>query len=184
MGAQIQVVDNFLPAQLADSLEHMLLGNEFPWYYTPDITYGHSVNQEVKNPAFSHSLYREETGPSSFYLSVCNLPFLGSVKVTPSRVSRAVALMQTPQMDINSSLHNHPHVDTPNPHIVFLYYVCDSDGDTFMFSTDKDDHTITKQVTPKKNRALIFDGSIYHASSKPKASNRCVINFNLNPFEQ
>ena len=184
MDAHIQVIDNFLPIQLADSLEHMLFSADFPWYYIPDITYGHSPDTEVKNSAFMHNLYKEETGPSSFYLNVCSLPFLGSAKVPPSRVSRAIALMQTPQMNINSYLHNNPHVDNLSPHIVFLYYVCDSDGDTFIFSTDKDDSTVTKQVSPKKNRALIFDGGIYHASSKPKDSNRCVINFNLNPFEQ
>ena len=181
MSTSVQVVDNFLPQHLADYLENMLLGGQFPWYYTRDITHGNLADIEVKNPAFTHNMYREGIEQTVFNTPALNLPFLGVLKMPPSMISRAIALLQTPQVGIERALHNNIHIDSPNPHTVLLYYVCDSDGDTFLFSTDKDDTTITKQVSPKKNRVLIFDGGIYHASGKPKSSHRCVINFNLTP---
>ena len=180
MNTSVQVVDNFLPQQLADYIESLLLDSQFPWYYTKDITHG-NLDIEVKNPAFTHNLYKEDIDQAVFKTPVLNLPFLGVLKMPPSIISRATALLQIPQVGIEGALHNNIHVDSYNPHTVLLYYVCDSDGDTVLFSTDKDDTTITKQVSPKKNRVLIFDGGIYHASGKPKSSHRCVINFNLTP---
>jgi hypothetical protein len=184
MSIDTQVIDNFLPAEMADFLENTFLGVDFPWYFSPDITYGARVTKEIKNPAMAHQLYTEELGASNFFMSTCSIPFLGSVKVPPSKILRAVAFLQMPNDSSKNITHNHKHIDTTNPHTVLIYYVCDSDGDTFMFSKDKQDEVISKRVTPKKNRALIFDGSIYHASSRPKHFRRCIINFNLVPFNK
>jgi hypothetical protein len=82
-----------------------------------------------------------------------------------------------------------PHVDILDPHKVLLYYVNDSDGDTFMFNEkytpgDEEvplDYTLNQRVTPKKNRAIVFDGLTYHNSSKPvKNTSRYVINIDFN----
>ena len=73
--------------------------------------------------------------------------------------------------------------DTANrPHIAFLYYVNDSDGDTIIFN-EKEGHigelTIKTRVSPKKGRLIIFGGNIYHAAGRPKKDIRCVINYNF-----
>ena len=53
----------------------------------------------------------------------------------------------------------------------------DSDGDTYFY--DKE-NKIIDSVTPKENRAVLFDGSILHSSSKPiEFSRRIVLNINL-----
>ena len=70
------------------------------------------------------------------------------------------------------------HVDMDIPHLTILYYVNDSDGDTFFFGKDINDG-ISRRITPKKNRAIIFDGLIYHAGSLPTANKRVILNFNL-----
>ena len=55
-----------------------------------------------------------------------------------------------------------------------LYYVNDSDGDTLFFDNDLN---ITKRVTPKKNRAILFDSNMLHAGANPiKNETRIVIN--------
>ncbi len=81
-----------------------------------------------------------------------------------------------------------PHVDIEMPHKVLLYYVNDSDGDTFMFnemySPDKGElteFTLKERITPKKGRAIIFDGLRYHNSSKPvNHTARYIINIDFN----
>lgn len=82
-----------------------------------------------------------------------------------------------------------PHTDTNKEHVVVIYYVCDSDGDTHLINkTNKEitqndinneKYEVIKKVSPKKGRLLVFDGSIYHASSSPQYKPRCVINFNI-----
>jgi hypothetical protein len=85
-----------------------------------------------------------------------------------------------------------PHIDSLYPHYIAIYYVNDSDGDTFIFNEsnptfEKDfsymqDHkfTVRDRITPKKGRVVIFPGHIYHASSFARRSPfRCVVNINL-----
>lgn len=69
-----------------------------------------------------------------------------------------------------------PHIDTHEPHIVVLYYVLDSDGDTVFFNNDK---KIIKSVTPKKGSVVVFNGNTYHSNYLPIENNRSVINFNV-----
>jgi len=69
------------------------------------------------------------------------------------------------------------HTDMTAPHLVGLYYINDSDGDTIFFDEDKT--TIIKKVSPKKGRIVFFDGSIPHASSTPTKNIRSVINYNF-----
>ena len=72
--------------------------------------------------------------------------------------------------------YNHAHVDADMPHTTTLYYVNDSDGDTYFFDNDGN---IIKKVTPKKGRIVTFDGLTYHSSSCPREnSHRLVLNFN------
>ena len=69
-----------------------------------------------------------------------------------------------------------------------IYYLDDSDGDTFIFNECNEDRgqtvptdlTIKQRVTPEKNSVLIFDGDQYHASSNPiKSKKRIVINITV-----
>jgi hypothetical protein len=77
------------------------------------------------------------------------------------------------------------------PHTVCLYYVNDSDGDTFIFDKTSDDikgrrdifertkFNVLKRVTPKKGRVVLFNGNRYHSSSGPTKDVRCIINFDI-----
>jgi hypothetical protein len=63
-----------------------------------------------------------------------------------------------------------------------VYYLNDSDGDTFLFNEKYgdgfSDFTVMERISPKKNRAVIFEANRYHASSNPsQAENRYVLNW-------
>lgn len=91
--------------------------------------------------------------------------------------------------------HHLPHIDSWYPHWVAIYYVNDSDGDTYIFNEINDNYdsgiedvklieknkfTIKKRITPKKGKVLLFEGKYYHTSSWPKKNKyRTVININL-----
>lgn len=70
-----------------------------------------------------------------------------------------------------------PHIDMNEDHIAMIYYVNDSDGDTFIFN---DDMHIIDRVSPKKGRVLVMNGKRRHAAGHPvKNQNRVVMNFNF-----
>jgi len=78
-----------------------------------------------------------------------------------------------------------PHVDMTIPHLVLLYYVNDSDGDTIFFNekySSEENHmlTIDKRITPKEGAAIVFDGLTYHSSTSPQnTKERIVINIDF-----
>ena len=75
----------------------------------------------------------------------------------------------------NVTTHGLPHIDSDISHKVCLYYVNDVDGDTCFFDNANGDN-IVKRVTPKKNRAVIFPGELYHAPFWPTTGPRAIIN--------
>jgi len=92
----------------------------------------------------------------------------------------------------NKTRKNTIHTNRDVPHLVLLYYVNDSDGDTIIYDKTIDDipysvqypdeycdMNITHSVTPKKGRVLVFDGRYYHAPSSPTKSLRCIITLDL-----
>lgn len=87
-----------------------------------------------------------------------------------------------------------PHVDMFFPHYTVLYYVNDSDGDTFLYNEKSPivEYGVTPEYpsmfnvsasfSPKMGKALIFNGLIYHSSSLPQLnSHRIAININVVP---
>ena len=82
------------------------------------------------------------------------------------------------------------HIDMWNfPHRTGLLYLNDSDGDTIFYNKfhskdDKEplictDEDVSQTITPKANRATVFDGWQYHSSTTPiNTKHRLVMNFN------
>ena len=89
----------------------------------------------------------------------------------------------------NNDAHQTPHVDFREPHWTMIYYVDDSDGDTFIFDQrayrnceydEIKELTLKQRVSPKKGRCLIFRGDQFHAGMHPRNHTfRTVINFNF-----
>ncbi len=72
--------------------------------------------------------------------------------------------------------HYAAHIDFPFAHTVLLYYVNDADGATVFFNQQK---KVVEEVTPKKGRLLVFDGTVYHGGGIPRKGPRCVVNYNI-----
>ena len=70
------------------------------------------------------------------------------------------------------------HIDQQYPHIVALYYINETDGDT-IFCDEHDHSKIIHRETPKKGKCVIFEGlHAYHASSSPSNNIRMTLNIN------
>lgn len=161
----MKIIDNFVSKKKQDEIEKLLLSDNFPWYFSPNIT---SSRHKNFNPALLHIFSKPEGVNSVYFDSI--LPLIKKAKGHTVLYSKTI--LQFPNSGDGSL--DEKHIDMEREHKVLLYYVKDSDGDTVFFNKkDK----INKRVTPKKGRAVLFDGSIWHSSYKPKRKLRCIINF-------
>ena len=81
---------------------------------------------------------------------------------------------------------NEIHVDTFEPHKTIVYYLNDSDGDTFLFDQLYDqnknhyDVKTLERVSPKQNRLAKFNGHRFHSPSNPLYHHRrYLLNINF-----
>jgi hypothetical protein len=181
-------IEKFIPASYSDMLENLCKNPEFHWTYCPS-----SNNQSApeimkadKNSYESeqlvHAVFLENTKKSPFFdVIVAFFYFLeektGIVVDGIERIKFNMLLKARG----NDDGYNAPHIDVPDANFKsLLYYVNDSDGDTFVFNEtfqDRKDLTIRKRVSPKKGRAVVFDSNTWHASSNPRNhANRIVLN--------
>ena len=140
---------------------------------------------------FSHVAYRfNDQNPSPSPLTALLLPLLFSYcekAGVPFKTLLRIRLGLFTQNAAAGPYHN-PHVDFYLPHQNALYYVNDSDGDTFIFNETYDDvwlersvdftrdgkFTTARRISPKKGRMIGFDGKHYHASMHPVQSSRRI----------
>jgi hypothetical protein len=185
----MQEIEKLIPPSYANILEEILCRNpEFTWVYTPSTNNQTETRLMKKDPRayeseqLVHALFLEGAKRSQFFDLIFPLFYFLEDKtgIQLGGIERIKANMllraSTPPDQFNT-----PHIDIPDAgYKSLLYYVKDSDGDTFIFNEhygDKKDLTVAKRVSPKKGRAVVFDSNTWHASSNPREhQNRVVIN--------
>jgi len=198
----IYVFDDIIEKPYQELIKETLIGGdkpptvdnieeEFPWYYTSDITDATHEGPFQGRFGFSHQYVDAEEGIISDFHNL----FLGLIKNSCKKINvKKVDVLQgrsflstptnIPKDDVDT-----PHVDMVAPHFVMLYYVCDSDGDTIIYNekTKFDDcipdpkmnYTIKKKVSPKQGRVVLFDGRHWHTAQQPNHNLRCIVNYDL-----
>jgi hypothetical protein len=164
-----KIVENCISKSMQNKIKKTMFGlqKNFPWYFAQDVSY---QKGKQKRPALFHEFVLKNYN--------INSNFFDMVKpiVKDKNIIRARAILQLP---LNKKLLNKnfdtPHIDLKDPHLVYLYYVIDSDGCTLFLKNKK----IIKKIKPKQGRLVIFNGNIYHTADQPEKSKRCVINFNV-----
>jgi hypothetical protein len=109
-------------------------------------------------------------------------------------ISRGFLCVPLDEKQINES--QGIHVDNDFDNYTLIYYLNDSDGDTFIFEETMhncpthpntvipikkniSDFNIHARIPTKKGRMVLFDGARFHCGMQPRNNYRCVINFNL-----
>jgi len=169
------VIDNLVTPYYADYLEQKFLSANY--YYNYNIT---TYKQDgVYRPGFSHLISKDGNSLSHYYETVMALfsLFCGTVNIEPKSILRSSLFLQLPvKIDFHSS---HIHRDTEADHLVFLYYVTNSEGPTKIYSHTSeydDEKTVLHTIEPKKGRCLLFNGKHFHSSSTPERTTRLVLN--------
>jgi hypothetical protein len=187
----IQVIENFAPATFADSLEN-LCKTEMPWYWSENTSGANrSLNSDNSESnfqfGFNHIAMFDTGYKSEFFDKIIPLVYFMEEKtgIAVKELYR-IRLALNPWTAVETK--HHPHVDDHRPHKVLLYYVNDSDGDTFMYNEmfeigkpKPENFTIRERISPQKNKAVVFDGHIFHSSSKPNNhASRFIVNIDFN----
>ena len=188
----IIIDDNFISEEYVKMTEDVILSETRPIYWTinkqtnvPDSDSIYAVPDEntyqtlqiVSYVDQNHPLYSGIVGIFKSFIEKHSIEYKDIIRIKINLIPKADKSL--------ANKYHMPHVDADEAHKVFLYYVCDSDGDTFFFDqvlngTKPESFSIRQQVSPKQGRGVVFDGSIYHASSSPiESSYRCIINIDF-----
>jgi hypothetical protein len=181
------IIEDIIEKNNQDFLENFLMSNNFEWYFYPSTSTDHTfknITNCYEGPQFVHIFFdglKEEKDKH-------NSPHLIKILTILSGLYNKIKLQNYKLLRVKSNLlmarsqntydnFTLPHVDTSKKHLVLIYYVNDNDGKTFLFNKDL---SIKTTIIPKKGSALLFDGSILHASSHPiKYQFRTIVNFDL-----
>ncbi len=192
---KVFVVDDILPKEQQEELKKILLGNQFPWHFIPDVTGGESRDGR---PAFDNKLIDDgkvNVGGRPLDLlqqltnnSLTKLYEELNVKAN-YELFRIRSILQMPLANLVGSRCDAHHIDFFKRHLSILYYVIDSDGDTVIYENmyhpndkkvpEPNELKVKKEVTPKQGRVVIFDGYHWHTGTQPEKHMRCVINSNV-----
>lgn len=196
------ILDDLIEEELQNQIEDTMF--DCSWSFKMDNTYAY-------NPKSMGMKYRKFLCPFTYDISpsiITNLQsnkkafsiFSNVIKKTCNQVDfnlkkihRCIAGIQGVQVIREKSKICNIHVNQNQDHLVMLYYVNDSDGDTILYDKTLDDilydekkyfdkqyeFNIVNRITPKKGRVLLFDGKTYHSASSPSKGIRCIITLDL-----
>ncbi|CAB5221014.1 Oxoglutarate/iron-dependent dioxygenase [uncultured Caudovirales phage] len=181
----MEIVDNFVNTVFQDDVLDKIINNQFSWNYSKcgtqteyDKRYHFVDDNTIDSSQFTHNLIEDS------YITKYLLHYIEDYfgRNFSDRLLRVKVNMLLKDSTYKFNNYHIPHSDYTQESESVIYYVNDSDGDTFIFN-EKPDINLTKitirdRISPVKGRALLFDSSYLHASSSPViSSERIIINF-------
>ena len=164
------VLDNAISKELQDFIEDNLTKSYFgfPWLFVDNIT-SPTIPDKLKHIGsigFAHPMMQDDRVISNKLEIVYPIveEITNHLQIEFKTLSNARAFMHVPHQPKNRE-YDFVHIDMIHPHTVILYYVNDSDGDTYIFDRkykENDDFDeinliklpVRKKVTPKKEEQL------------------------------
>jgi len=191
---KIYVVDDAIPGNYQELIKDAVFDTfNHPWFLKQSLSESTAGNGDVRftqSPGFANVFYNNN---GILNKKIYDL-FLPVVKIACGKIDFTFNSLVYGRSFLKMPLSTHkgitnPHIDIPIPHLVCLYYINDSDGETVFFNKidsppgserpSFDDAEITNKVEPKQGRMVLFNGSVYHSNTLPTHSMRAVINCNV-----
>ena len=190
----MKIISDFLTKEYQDNIKTSAL--YCPWFYqdnTCDFSYIPNYPKKIdgveETPFFVNMMVDDFKVQSEYFKYF--RPVIGALEIHTGRkyldrLFRMKANLYTKQPNYKGRYHT-PHVDvydektdTLGEGEIFLYYVDDSDGDTFFFNERFPSSTVSirDKIGPAKGKGVLFDLQTLHASSPPRQhEHRITLNF-------
>ena len=150
MSLQYEVIDNFLPEELFESIQSHFMGHILPWYYQSAVA---DLYAEKDPPFyFTHCLFVDYKANSAAF----DLIYPIIQKIQPMALIRIKANLY-PNSNTGEIIEHDWHKDFPTEHKAAIFYINTNNGFTIL-----EDGTKIESVA---NRLLKFDGSSLHKST-------------------
>jgi hypothetical protein len=157
----VKIIDNFLSNEEFNTLQNVICGNSFDWYYNDSITF----KEKNKDFQFIHYFYNNNWRGSRFNLIE---PILNFIKPFSLVRVKANLLTKTNNIVVNDF---HTDFNNVNNLTTAIFYINTCNGYTLFIDGTKIDSIA--------NRFVSFDSQLKHTGTSCTDKNiRVVINFN------
>ena len=181
----ILVFDNIIDSKSQKEIQDIVF-NKVKWTFVADVT--NPQKNQQQRPGFLYN-YMKENIVYKYHNDMVKILDAACNKINFKRNDclQGRSFLQLP-LNLKDRRLDAPHIDANKDHLVILYYVNDSDGDTVIYknkfiSEDKtpkfDELEEWKRVTPKSGRVVMFNGKHWHTAQQPEHNVRCIINYNV-----
>jgi hypothetical protein len=196
------ILDDLIEKELQNQIEDIMFNCD--WKFNIDNTYDYNSKsfgmkyrkflnpfEHDISPSITTNILSNQKVFKLFYPIVektCN-----HINFKLENISRCIAGIQGVQVIREKSKVCNIHVNQKTPHLVLLYYVNNSDGETLLFDktindidiidvmylNERREFNVVNRIIPKQGRILLFDGRTYHSASSPTTGMRCIITLDL-----
>jgi len=199
--SDVRVIDSILTPLQQERLETLILdNNSVEWTFVPSANFGTSKDLEsaksnqrdtgahlhlqnvVDSVQFEHNLYRHQQNLPAFH------DLFAGLRIGQLLKAKINITLRDPRHTNDS--HGYPHSDLAGlgfkQYTTAIYYLNDSDGDTFIFNErfgeSFESFSVHSRVTPRRGRVVMFDGNRFHAGNNPRTHKpRALLNLNFIP---
>ena len=156
----IQIIDDFLPEEEFKSIQSLMMGKEFNWFYKDGLTY-----EDDGLFYMIHMFYQPEVGPNSEHIDIWKT-FMNKVGAKKCERIKANLTFKTPT--IEPALF---HIDYSDMKTA-IFYINTNNGYT--------EFENGVRVNSVANRVCIFDSNLFHCGTTHSEGDhqRVVVNFN------
>jgi hypothetical protein len=174
----IKVIDNIIPEYIQDFIYNLTTSkikhNPYPLHYYDNLT-----KEDGKGEiGFGHDFFQDRKICIGDPLLTPLFLFLTSQELILRELIQGRLYLQVPNFSQKDSKILEPHKDLPYDHLTMIYYVTDTDGDTYFYN-DKEGKNIIDKISPKKGRIVFFNGNTFHSGSSPTQNLRIILNYNF-----
>lgn len=174
----IKELENPLTKEYLKFKELILNEKTFPWYFVSAYSDGNDQNFSF----YSHTILNRGNPPTITSPKIFDecLLVLNQILKFNGIEFKILHRINLNSVHYFSSKHNNPHVDHDYPHKNILIYLNENiTGNTIIFNEkylnysslqcldSNHNLTIKKEIVPKENKVVIFDGDYYHCHKSP-----------------
>ena len=174
------IEDEFFTVDFQNKILDFFYNEDLPFFVVKSASNPYSNEY---NPIFVHNIISFGQINSNLYFFIYPLVNICCNKhgLKVDEILRARLFIQPASIrNFNYKHDKELHIDIPGEdHVNLIYYANESDGGTYIYNSDPNNHVLSKFVEHRKGRFTIFNGLLYHAGSKPSSVDRVVLNVNM-----